>query len=321
MSILKHMSWSGDSKIFPEVMEELGVPEIGIDKLRFNYETGRMDSTQMKHFRNVYAKVNEDFKSRYKNMSETEMMKWRYQRYMQDYLGTIQAVDENVGRLLDYLEENDLLENTIIVYTSDQGFYLGEHGWFDKRFAYDESFKTPLLVAWPGKVEPGSRSAKMVQNLDFAQTFLDVAGVEAPADMQGESLVPLLTGKEDNWTRDAVYYHYYEYPAEHMVNRHYALVNEDYKLIHFYYGLDYWELYDRKKDPHELTNVYDDPAYAEVRETLHTEMKKIREKYGDSEELSQQYIDEFLDDVEQDGIFGVNQEKLDALLQRRRESQ
>jgi arylsulfatase A-like enzyme len=321
MSILKHMSWSGDSKIFPEVMDELGVPEIGIDKLRYNYETGRMDSTQMKNFRAAYARVNEDFKARYTNMSETEMMAWRYQRYMQDYLGTIQAVDENVGRLLDYLEEKDLLENTIIVYTSDQGFYLGEHGWFDKRFAYDESFKTPLLVAWPGQIAPGSKSTKMVQNLDFAQTFLDVAGAEAPGDMQGVSLVPLFTGNEDQWTRDAVYYHYYEYPAEHMVNRHYALVNEDYKLIHFYYGLDYWELYDRKKDPHELNNVYEDAAYAEVRETLHIEMDKIRKKYGDSEALSREYIDKFLDDVEEDGIFGVNQEKLDALLRRRKESQ
>jgi arylsulfatase A-like enzyme len=321
MSILKHMSWSGDSKIFPEVMDEMGVPEIGIDKLRYNHETGRMDSTQLKTFKNAYAKVNDEFKQLYKDMSEKELMQWRYQRYMQDYLGTIQAVDENVGRLLDYLEKNDLMENTIIVYTSDQGFYLGEHGWFDKRFAYNESFKTPLLVSWPGKIEPGSKSTKMVQNLDFAQTFLDVAGVEAPDDMQGESLVPLFTGKADQWTRDAVYYHYYEYPAEHMVNRHYALVNEDYKLIHYYYGLDYWELYDRKKDAHEVNNVYDDPAYAEVRERLHREMEKIREKYGDSDELSRQYIKVFLDDVEKDGIFGVNQEKLDELLDKRKAGQ
>ncbi len=230
-------------------------------------------------------------------------------------------MDENVGRLLDYLEENQLMENTIIVYTSDQGFYLGEHGWFDKRFAYDESFKTPLLVAWPGKVAPGSTSTEMVQNLDFAQTFLDIASVAAPADMQGESLVPLLTGQTDAWTRDAVYYHYYEYPAEHMVNRHYALVSEDYKLIHFYYGLDYWELYDRKKDPHEVNNVYDDPAYADIREGLHLQLEKLRETYGDSTELSQQYINTFLDDVEKDGIFGVNQEKLKELLERRNKTE
>jgi arylsulfatase A-like enzyme len=317
MSILRHMSWAGDSKIFPEVMDELGIPEIGIDKLRYNFEVGRLDSAQLKTFQSAYSRVNENFKKIYPTMTEEEKMKWRYQRYMQDYLGTIQAVDENVGRLLDYLEKNNLMENTIIVYTSDQGFYLGEHGWFDKRFVYDESFKTPLLVSWPGKIAPGSKSSEMVQNLDFAQTFLEVAGIEAPADMQGESLVPILTGNTDQWTRDAVYYHYYEYPAEHMVNRHYALVSEEYKLIHFYFDLDYWELYDRAKDPRELHNVYDDPAYADIRKELHAQLEKLREKYGDSKELSQEYIDTFLDDVSKDGIFGVNQEKLDEILSKR----
>lgn len=317
MNILKHMSWAGDSKIFPEVMDELGIPEIGIDKRRYEYETGRLDSTQLAAFKKAYTPVNEKFKKDFPGMTEEDKMKWRYQRYMQDYLGTIRAVDENVGRLLDYLEANNLMENTIIVYTSDQGFYLGEHGWFDKRFVYDESFKTPLLVSWPGKVAPGSKSSEMVQNLDFAQTFLEVAGVEAPSDMQGESLVPLLTGKPDQWTRDAVYYHYYEYPAEHMVNRHYALVSEEYKLIHYYFDLDYWELYDRAKDPHELNNVYDDPAYAKIREDLHARLEQMREKYGDSEELSQQYINTFLDDVSKDGIFGVNQEKLKEILAKR----
>jgi len=317
MNILKHMSWAGDSKIFPEVMDELKIPEIGIDKRRYEFEVGRLDSTQLAAFKRAYTPVNDKFKEAFPKMTEADKMKWRYQRYMQDYLGTIRAVDENVGRLLDYLEANNLMENTIIVYTSDQGFYLGEHGWFDKRFVYDESFKTPLLVSWPGKVAPGSKSSEMVQNLDFAQTFLDVAGVEAPGDMQGESLVPLLTGNTDQWTRDAVYYHYYEYPAEHMVNRHYALVSEEYKLIHYYFDLDYWELYDRTKDPHELHNVYDDPAYADIRKELHTQLEKLREKYGDSEELSQQYINTFLDDVSKDGIFGVNQEKLNEILEKR----
>ncbi len=318
MSILHHMAWAGDSKIFPEVMDEMGLKEIGFDKIRYNYEVGRLDSTQQINFLQAYSRVNEDFKKRYPKMTETDLMKWRYQRYMQDYLGTIQSVDENVGRLLDYLEANNLMENTIIVYTSDQGFYLGEHGWFDKRFAYDESFKTPLLVSWPGKIAPGSQSTEMVQNLDFAQTFLDVAGVPAPEDMQGESLLPLFTGNTDQWTRDAVYYHYYEYPAEHMVNRHYALVSEEYKLIHYYFALDYWELYDRKKDPHELNNVYDNPAYADIKKELHAQLDAMRQLYGDSAELSQQYINTFLDDVERDGIFGVNQEKLNEILENRR---
>ena len=237
---------------------------------------------------------------------------------MQDYLGTIKAVDENVGRLLEYLEANDLMENTLIVYTSDQGFYLGEHGWFDKRFVYDESFKTPLLVAWPGKIAPGSISDELVQNLDFAQTFLDAAGVAALPDMQGESILPVLTGSMDGWNREAVYYHYYEYPAEHMVNRHYAIVTKTYKLIHYYFDQDYWELIDRENDPQELHNMYNDPAYAAIQKKLHQQLEDIREKYGDSESVSQRYIDTFMDDVERDGIFGVNQPRLQEILNKRK---
>ncbi|MCW5515679.1 sulfatase [Muriicola sp. Z0-33] len=317
MSILNHLSWAGDSKISPETMDEMNLPEIGIDKLRYKFGMDRLDSTQLANFNASYSKVNEKLKAAYPNMTEEDKMRWRYQRYMQDYLGTIKAVDENVGRLLDYLEANNLMENTIIVYTSDQGFYLGEHGWFDKRFVYDESFKTPLLVAWPGKIEAGSTSDEMVQNLDFAQTFLDVAGVEQPEDMQGESLVPILTGQMENWEREAVYYHYYEYPAEHMVNRHYAIVTKEFKLIHYYFDLNYWELIDRRKDPRELTNVYDDPAYADVKEKLHKELEEIRKKYGDSDELNQHYIDIFMKDVEENGIFGVNKEKLQQIIDKR----
>jgi arylsulfatase A-like enzyme len=224
-------------------------------------------------------------------MDEKELMRWRYQRYMQDYLGSIASVDEGVGTLLDYLDEQGLDENTIVVYTSDQGFYLGEHGWFDKRFIYDESFKTPLLVRWPGVVEPGSKNDQMVQNLDFAQTFLDAAGIEAPADMQGESIVPLLKGLDDAWDRDAVYYHYYEYPAVHMVKRHYGVVTREYKLAHFYYDVDEWELYDRMKDPMELSNEYDNPEYADVIKELKATLAELRVKYKDSEELDQKFID------------------------------
>jgi arylsulfatase A-like enzyme len=316
MSILRHMSWIADSKIFPEVMDEMGLTPFGTDKMRNQFGVqNRMDSTQLSNYKNAYQNINDRFKADYSTMTEEEKMKWRYQRYLQDYLGTIKAVDENVGRLLDYLETNGLLENTIIVYTSDQGFYLGEHGWFDKRFVYDESLKTPLLIAWPGQVEAGSRSNEMVQNLDFAQTFLDVAGVNQPHDMQGESLLPLLTGRIEDWDREAVYYHYYEYPAEHMVNRHYAIITKEYKLIHYYFDLDYWELIDRKKDPKELHNLYNDPTYAEIKARLHKELEEIRGKYGDSEALSQQYIDVFLNDVKANGIFGIEQEKLDEILE------
>ncbi len=318
MSILKHMAWAGDNKVFPEVMDELHIPEIGFDKLRYKYETGRFNPSQAENFRKAYSPINETFKKAYPSMSDRDKMKWKYQRYMQDYLGTIKAVDENVGRLLDYLQANKLMDNTIIVYTSDQGFYLGEHGWFDKRFIYDQSFKTPLLIAWPGRVKAGTRSDELVQNLDFAQTFLDAAGVQAPAEMQGLSLVPLLKGNTRQWKRDAVYYHYYEYPAEHMVNRHYAIVTKDYKLIHYYYVEDQWELIDRKKDPLELKNVYDDPAYAQVRANLHKRLDQLRAQYKDNAQLSQRYVDQFMEDASQGKVFGVTKEKVEQIRARRR---
>ncbi len=320
MNILKHMSWAGDNKVSPELMDELGIREIGFDKARYKNEFSRLNTAQAENFKRAYTKVNADFKKTYPTMTDADKLRWKYQRYMQDYLGTIKAVDENVGRLLDYLEANNLMENTIIVYTSDQGFYLGEHGWFDKRFIYDESFKTPLLVAWPGKVKPGSRSDELVQNLDFAQTFLEAAGVSAPADMQGESIIPVLTGQTGKWTRDAVYYHYYEYPAEHMVNRHYAIVTKDYKLIHYYFVEDKWELIDRKKDPMELKNVYDDPAYAKVRKDLHARLEKLRKKYKDNTQLSQRYVDQFMKDASAGKVFGVTKEMADKILERKKKN-
>ena len=293
MNLLAHMNWAGDSKIPPEVMDELGIPETANwDKGAFKREVARQTPSQRADWDKIYDPMIEDFKKNYPTMNKKDQMKWRYQRYMQDYLGTVAGVDDGVGKVLDYLEETGLDENTIVVYTSDQGFYLGEHGWFDKRFIYNESFKTPLMVRWPGVIAPGSKNTQMVQNLDFAQTFLDAAGVEVPSDMQGESLVPLLKG-ESNDFRDAAYYHYYEYPSVHMVKRHYAIVTEDYKLAHFYYDVDEWELYDRKKDTHEMTNVYDDPEYAEVIDRLHQELAMLRIKYEDSEELDQFYIDKY----------------------------
>ena len=317
MSILHHMSWAGDHKVTPDIMDELGIPEIGYDKIRYTNEMKRLTPSQAENFRKAYAPLNEELRKRYPTMTEKEKMQWKYQRYMQDYLGSIKAVDENVGRLLDYLEANNLMENTIIVYTSDQGFYLGEHGWFDKRFIYDESFKTPLLVAWPGKTKAGSRSDELVQNLDFAQTFLDAAGVKAPADMQGESLVPLLKGQKGKWNRDAVYYHYYEYPAKHMVNRHYSIVTKDYKLIHYYYVEEQWELIDRKKDPKELKNVYNDPAYAKLKKELHTKLDQLRIKYKDNETSSLSYVDRLMNDASNGKVYGVSKEKVQEIKDRR----
>ena len=273
---------------------------------------------QAENFKKYYDPISAEFVKAFPTMTDQDKMRWKYQRYMQDYLGTIKAVDENVGRLLDYLEANDLMDNTIIVYTSDQGFYLGEHGWYDKRFVYDESFKTPLLVSWPDKIKAGTRSDALVQNLDFAQTFLDVAGVPAPSDMQGESLVPLLTGNTEKWMRDAVYYHYYEYPAEHMVNRHYAIVTKDYKLIHYYFVEDQWELIDRIKDPQELKNVYNDPSYAEIRADLHKRLEDLRVKYKDNAQLSQSYIDKLMEDAIEGNVWGMSKQHVEEIQARRK---
>ncbi len=293
MNLLTHMNWAGDSKIYPEVMDELGIPETASwDKGAFKREVGRINEEQRAAWDEVYGPINDEFKKIYPEMNREDLMKWRYQRYMQDYLGCIAAVDEGVSKVLDYLDKNGLTENTIVVYTSDQGFYLGEHGWFDKRFIYNESFKTPLLVRWPKIIEPGSVITQMVQNLDFAQTFLEAEGIKAPEDMQGESLIPLFKGKTKRF-REAVYYHYYEYPAVHMVKRHYAIVTEDFKLVHFYYDIDEWELYDRKNDLNEMNNVYNDPAYEKVVVQLRKKLADLRIKYKDSEELDKLYIEKY----------------------------
>jgi arylsulfatase A-like enzyme len=287
MNLLTHMNWAGDSKIPPEVMDELGIPPTtDWDKRGYAREVGSLTPEQKADWDRIYSPMIEDFKKNHASMSQEDLMKWRYQRYMQDYLGSIAAVDDGVGEVLDFLDESGLSENTIVVYTSDQGFYLGEHGWYDKRFIYNESFKTPLMVRWPGVIEPGSINTQMVQNLDFAQTFLDAAGIEAPSDMQGESIIPLFKGDTEHF-RDAVYYHYYEYPAVHMVKRHYGIVTEEYKLAHFYYDVDEWELYDRKNDLNEMNNVYDDPEYADIVAQLKTSLDELRKKYKDSPELDQ----------------------------------
>ena len=294
MNLLQHMMYSHDSKIRPETlakMEGQVLPVVEEYPNGFYGPYNRATPEQKAEYDPVLDSINDFFYENWPKMTDTEKMKWKYQRYMQDYLGSIASVDDNVGRLLDYLDESGLAENTIVIYTSDQGFYLGEHGWFDKRFIYDESFKTPLLVRWPGVVKAGSVETEMVQNLDFAQTMLSAAGIEPPNDMQGESLIPLLKGDKDHWTRDAVYYHYYEYPAVHMVKRHYGIVNKEFKLVHFYYDVDEWELYDRLKDPNEMNNVYTNPAYAETVKKLKKELKELRKKYKDSPEQDQKYID------------------------------
>ncbi|MCD2426176.1 sulfatase [Niabella pedocola] len=290
MNILKDMNWAGDSKIPPAMMDELGLKQtLTWDKAAYTNNLGRMTPDERKAWDAVYDPIMADFKKRYPSMSKTELMRWRYQRYMQDYLGTVAAVDDGVGRLLDFLKTNGLDENTIVIYTSDQGFYLGEHGWFDKRFMYEESLRTPLLIRYPAEIPQGKRSASLVQNLDFAPTLLDYAGVAVPKDMQGRSFRKLLNGKDTSW-RDAIYYTYYEYPSIHMVKRHYGVRTNRYKLIHFYYDVDEWELYDLEKDPHEMKNVYNDPAYASVRKNLYKKLVQLRKQYKDSDANDQRFL-------------------------------
>lgn len=290
---ISDMLLSYDNKVLPEAIEAIGLANDDPRNVRYfmGSDYSRLNEQQKPLYQPILDSISNDFKKRWPSMSDREKMSWQYQRYMQDYLASISSVDDNIGRVLDYLENSGLAENTMVVYTSDQGFYLGEHGWFDKRFIYDESFKTPLLIRWPNQIKPGITSDEMVQNLDFAQTFLEAAQIAAPDDMQGESLMPLLKGDTGQWNREAVYYHYYEYPGEHSVKRHYGIVTRDYKLVHFYHDVDEWELYDRKKDPQEMKSVYDDPAYADVVAKLHEELKALRIKYKDSPELDKKYID------------------------------
>jgi len=272
------------------------------DSTKLAIDLKRFTPDQLKVWRAAFDPKNEAFLKAYGQLDEKtltlekkrEIALWKYNRYIKNYLRTIKSVDDGVGEVLDYLEENGLAENTIVVYTSDQGFYLGEHGWFDKRFMYEESFRTPLLVKYPKEIKPGTTIKNLVQNLDFAPTFLDYAGIQIPEAMQGESFRKLVSGESDEW-RDAVYYTYYEYPAEHSVKRHNGIATDRYKLIHFYYDIDEWELYDLEKDPQEMNNVFEDPSYTDVRAMMQKKYEEVRVKYGDSDANDQHFIDQYME--------------------------
>ncbi len=206
---------------------------------------------------NKYGNNDGEFWTPDENMTDAERKDWKYQRYLKDYLRCVKAVDDAIGDMLNYLDESGLVENTIVVYTSDQGFYIGEHGWFDKRFMYEESMHMPLLVRYPESINPGSVNNDLLMNVDFAPTLLDLAGADIPSDIQGKSFLPLLTREVDKPFRDAVYYHYYEYPYWHHVQPHYGIRTDRYKLIHYYYDVDQWELFDLENDPNELNNLYE----------------------------------------------------------------
>ena len=217
---------------------------------------------------------------------DVDLIRWKYQRYIKDYLSCIRSVDDSVGDLQQFLADNGLAENTVFIYSSDQGFYLGEHGWFDKRFMFDESYRTPLLVDWLGVTQPGSVNSDLVSNLDFAQTFLDIAGAPKPEGMQGASLVPLLQGDKPCDWRKSHYYHYYEYPGWHMTHRHEGVYDGRFKLMNFY-DLDEWELYDMESDPEEMQNQFGKPKYAEVTQRLKTELASLRKEFQVPENVKQ----------------------------------
>jgi len=235
----------------------------------------QLTAEQRKAWDAYYEPRNEKF--RQTKLSGRDLVRWKYQRYMHDYLGTIKAVDDSVGRVLKFLDDEKLADNTIVVYASDQGFFLGEHGWFDKRWIFEESLRTPLLVRWPGVTSPGSVNNDIVSNVDFAETILDAAGAAIPADMQGRSLRPVLAGMTPSDWRKAFYYHYYEYPTPHHVRPHYGVVTDRYKLVRFYGpDTDYWELFDRRSDPHELKSVFGAAEHAGAQRQLEGELARLR---------------------------------------------
>ena len=239
----------------------------------------RMNPQERKAWHEFYDSIASEFYSR--NLKGRELAEWKFQRYVRDYMKVVKSLDDNVGRVLDYLEKSGLIENTLVVYTSDQGFYIGEHGWFDKRFMYEESFHTPLIMRLPEGFDRRGDISEMVQNIDYAPTFLEIAGAPIPDDMQGMSLMPLLRGDKNVKWRDALYYHFYEYPAEHSVKRHYGVSNGRYKLIHFYNDIDHWEFYDLLNDPYEMHNIYNVPAVKPLVEKMRQRLVELQKQYKD----------------------------------------
>ncbi|MBC7949879.1 MAG: sulfatase [Chitinophagaceae bacterium] len=281
MSILEDMRLCSDLKINPKYLE--GIPELKPDAnevATYNAIMRRMGEKDRARFEEIYAergKVLQELKPK-----GHELLKYKYQWYMQDYLACIASIDESVGRVLDYLDQNELSDRTVVIYTSDQGFYLGENGWFDKRFAYDVSMQTPLMVRWPEHIKAGFVSNTLVQNIDFAPTLLDFAGAKAPGSMQGVSLKSLLTGKQRNLSRKYLYYHYYEYGKDHTVIPHLAIRGDQYKLIYFY-TVNEWELYDLVADPAEQRNLIRSTRHQQVVNQMKNELNKLRDLYDDHE--------------------------------------
>lgn len=246
----------------------------------------RMNPEQRQKWNAYYDKIEDDFLA--KKLSGRELTEWKFQRYMKDYYSTTLSLDRNIGKIMAYLEEKDLSRNTIVVYTSDQGFYMGEHGWFDKRFMYEESMRTPLIIRYPGVIKPGTVSNQMISNVDFAPTFLEAAGVAIPKEIQGKSIIPLLKDPRAV-TRTSVYYHFYEYPGEHSVLKHFGIRTSRYKLIRFYDHKNFWELYDLQSDPTEMNNLYGQKKYTAITADLKKQLKQLCTENNDTEALN--YLD------------------------------
>lgn len=248
-----------------------------------NSSYNRFTPEQKARFYDYYEKkISKEFDD--KKLSGKALTEWKYQRYMKDYLATANSLDRNIGTLLAYLDKNGLANNTVVIYTSDQGFYLGEHGWFDKRFIYEESLKTPFVIRYPGVIKPGTQVKRVVSNVDWAPTILNMTGTAIPKEIQGESFMPLLTGKKTPW-RQGSYYHYYEYPQPHHVSPHFGLRTDQYTLAHFYGPENFWELYDIQKDPHNLRNLYGQKGYEKVTALLKKYLKEQIVRYNDEEAL------------------------------------
>ena len=315
MSVTKDMRWEQDFKV-PEMLDTANADSWD-SYLSLMNEVNRMNPEQRIAWGKYYFPRNRRLLEA--RLTGKELDEWKYQNYIRDYMSVIKSVDESVGRVLDYLDSHGLTDNTIIVYTSDQGFYMGEHGWFDKRFMYEESLRTPLLIAYPGHIQPGTVCNKLVQNIDYAPTFLDLAGISKPKELPGRSLTPLFkAGDKVKVWRSSIYYHYYDYPTYHMVRKHDGVRTDRYKLIYFYGegGLDavkenkyqrqpgtrehgcmtyltslgyfepkdsavnYNELYDLQADPHELNNLYGKPGYEKITKQLQKQLNDYRKSIG-----------------------------------------
>ena len=279
MEIERHMYLDHD--LFTDLTPDLKIPKQrrpSEDRSAY-LNMKRMTPEQLKIWRAAYGPKDKAFREA--KLTGRELVRWKFQRYAKNYLRSIKGVDENLARLRKTLEDEGLADNTIFVYSSDQGFYIGDHGWYDKRWMYEESLKMPLIVSWPGVIKPGSRNTDLVQNLDYAQTFLEMAGAKVPEDMQGQSLVPLMKGTKPADWRKSIYYHYYEYPSYHQVPRHNGIRTDRYKLINFY-EFGEWEFYDLKTDPDELKNLYGKPEKKELIDDIRKQLFELQKGYGDT---------------------------------------